>query len=243
MAPRSMCPMLTHRGVTQMTYFFATITLVLSVYSSPTTTLQIFTTTTIDGLFSMKQLCFHHTTVYWAQAPVLLEVVTQFGHDLLTILVLGRLGSVHSAFVPFANMEKSGVASTSGRIQRGRAKLSQSSRFLTRHLIDELFEQEFCVCCYIPNSIFIQLSNEDASSTNRFPHNMIPFVFIYPNVLQIPMGCGVLDTLYQLDLSLLEVLFVYTIKMSLKERFSLSTYISSLQFIIRLPYSSKSWGN
>ncbi|KAL6313980.1 hypothetical protein AAG906_011711 [Vitis piasezkii] len=238
MAPRSMCPMLTHRGVTQMTYFFATITLVLSVYSSPTTTLQIFTTTTIDGLFSMKQLCFHHNTVYWhswAQAPVLLEVVTQFGHDLLN--------NVHSAFVPFANMERSGVASTSGRIQRGRAKLSQSSRFLTGRLIDELFEQEFCVCCYIPNSIFIQLSNEDASSTNRFPHNMIPFVFIYPNVLQIPMGCSVLDTLYQLNLSLLEVLFVYTIKMSPKERFSLSTYISSLQFIIRLPYSSKSWGN
>ena len=96
MAPRSMSPMLTHRGVTsikalcqalypfkcldlcnhtlyrlvafrQMTYFFATITLVLSVYSSPTTTLQIFTTTTIDGLFSMKQLCFHHTTVYWVR--------------------------------------------------------------------------------------------------------------------------------------------------------------------------------
>lgn len=31
------------------------------------------------------------------------------------------------------------------------------------------------------------------------------------------MGCNVLDTLYQLDLSLLEILFVYTIKMSLKE--------------------------
>ena len=57
------------------------------------------------------------------------------------------------------------------------------------------------------------------------------------------MGCNVLDTLYQLNLSLLEVLFVYTIKMSPKERFSLSTYISSLQFIIGLPYSSKSWGN
>lgn len=83
--------------------------------------------------------------------------------------------SVHSAFVPFAHMERSGVAATSGRIQRRRAKLSQSSRFLTGRLIDELFEQEFCVCCYIPNSIFIQLSNENASSTNKFPHNMVYF--------------------------------------------------------------------
>lgn len=42
------------------------------------------------------------------------------------------------------------------------------------------------------------------------------------------MGYNILDNFYQLDLSLLEVLFVYTIKMSSKEHFSLSTHIPSL---------------
>nr|CAN63419.1 hypothetical protein VITISV_007691 [Vitis vinifera] len=102
-----------------------------------------------------------------ARVATFVEFENMAPRSMCPMLTHRGVTSVHSAFVPFANMEKSGVASTSGRIQRGRAKLSQSSRFLTRHLIDELFEQEFCVCCYIPNSIFIQLSNEDASSTNR----------------------------------------------------------------------------
>lgn len=40
--------------------------------------------------------------------------------------------------------------------------------------------------------------------------------------------------LYHLDLSLLEVIFVYTVKMSRKERFSLSTHVPSLQLVTRL---------
>lgn len=45
--------------------------------------------------------------------------------------------------------------------------------------------------------------------------------------------------LYHLDLYLLEALFVYTLKMSQKERFSLSTHIPSLQLVTGLPYSNK----
>lgn len=55
------------------------------------------------------------------------------------------------------------------------------------------------------------------------------------------MGYNVLGTLYQLELSFLEVLFIYTIKMSPKEYFSLSTHILSLQFVIGLPNFSKGW--
>ena len=44
-----------------------------------------------------------------------------------------------------------------------------------------------------------------------------------------------------IGLSLLEVLFVYTITMSPKERFSLSSHISSLQFVIGLSNSNKGW--
>ena len=40
---------------------------------------------------------------------------------------------------------------------------------------------------------------------------------------------------------MLEVLFVYTTKMSPKEHFNISSYIPSLQFITRLPDSNKGW--
>lgn len=58
--------------------------------------------------------------------------------------------------------------------------------------------------------------------------SQIPPAFIHFNVIRILMWCNILDGFYQLDLSLLEVLFVYTIKMSSKEHFSLSTHIPSL---------------
>ena len=69
----------------------------------------------------------------------------------------------------------------------------------------------------------------------------ISFDFLYLNVIQILMGCSVLNMLFQLDLSLLEVLFIYTIKMSPKERFSLSAHIHFLQFVTNLLDSSKGW--
>ncbi|RVW67428.1 hypothetical protein CK203_065377, partial [Vitis vinifera] len=67
----------------------------------------------------------------------------------------------------------------------------------------------------------------------------IPPTFLHPNVVRILMGCSILNMLYHLDLSLLEVLFIYTIKMSRKDIFSLSTHIPSLQLVTRLPDSTK----
>lgn len=61
-----------------------------------------------------------------------------------------------------------------------------------------------------------------------FHFTKIPLAFLHPNVIQVLMGCSVLNMLYHLDLSLLEVIFVYTVKMSQKERFSLSAHIPSL---------------
>lgn len=57
----------------------------------------------------------------------------------------------------------------------------------------------------------------------------IPTTFLYPNAVRVLMGCSILDMLFYLDLSLLEVIFIYTVKMSGKEIFSLSAHISSLQ--------------
>ena len=56
----------------------------------------------------------------------------------------------------------------------------------------------------------------------------IPPTFLHLNVVRILMGCSILNMLYHLDLSLLEVLFVYIVKMSQKEVFSLSSHIPSL---------------
>ena len=67
--------------------------------------------------------------------------------------------------------------------------------------------------------------------------------FIHLNAVRVLMGCSILDMLFQLDLSLLEVMFVYTIKMSWIKNFSFSTHIPSLQLVTGLPNSCKDWAN
>lgn len=53
------------------------------------------------------------------------------------------------------------------------------------------------------------------------------------------MGCSILNMLLRLDLSLLEVLFVYTIKNGKNDIFSMFANISSLQLVTGLPDSNK----
>lgn len=67
----------------------------------------------------------------------------------------------------------------------------------------------------------------------------IPPTFLHPNAVKILIGCSILNMLYHLDLSLIEVMFIYMIKMSQKEVFSLSAHIPSLQLVIRLLDSTK----
>lgn len=50
----------------------------------------------------------------------------------------------------------------------------------------------------------------------------ISLAFIHPNAIKVLMGCNILDMLFHLNLSLLELLFVYTIKMSGKGILNLS---------------------
>ena len=53
------------------------------------------------------------------------------------------------------------------------------------------------------------------------------------------MGCSALNFLYQLDISLVEVFFIYTLKLGIKGRLSMSAYSPRLQFEIELPDSPK----
>lgn len=130
-----------------------------------------------------------------------------------------------------------------------------------------LSEGEFRECFGILNGVYIQLLEGDVVPTNKSEDNSIcftkeqfnaglrlplpslfkqflhytriPSALIHPNVVRVLMGRCILDMLFSLDLSLLEVLFVYTIKKAKNDIFSLSTSISSLQLVTGLPDSTK----
>ena len=148
-------------------------------------------------------------------------------------------------------------------------KNTKVGRLRPKRPVGVLSEQEFRVCFHISDTIPIQLIDNEALSFADLPNNMIYFtkeqfvagfrlpipslfkqflhftqippVFLYSNMARIQMGYNVLDMLFQLDFSLLEVLFIYTIKISQKERFSLSVHILSLQLVTSLLDSCKGW--
>ena len=53
------------------------------------------------------------------------------------------------------------------------------------------------------------------------------------------MGCNMLKLLYQLDILLVEICFIYTLKLGVRGRLSMSAHSPRLQFIIGLPDSPK----
>ena len=66
-----------------------------------------------------------------------------------------------------------------------------------------------------------------------------PPTLIHPNVFRILMGCSVLKFLYQLDISLVEICFIYTLKLGIGRRLSMSAHNPRLQFITGLLDSPK----
>ena len=104
--------------------------------------------------------------------------------------------------------------------------------------------------CHIPDNIDFELLDGPAESTIykedgavyftreqlaaglRFPVSSLikqflhfsraPPALVHPNIIQILTGCSVLNLLYQLDISLVEVFFVYTLKLVHGGRLSLS---------------------
>ena len=66
-----------------------------------------------------------------------------------------------------------------------------------------------------------------------------PYALIHPNVFRILMGCIMLNFLYQLNISLVEICFVYTLKLGTGGRLSMSAYSPRLQLVIGLPDSPK----
>ena len=135
--------------------------------------------------------------------------------------------------------------------------------------IDKLSVKEFRDRFCIPNGVMVEFLNEgeDVVSTEkaeghaitfskeqfnvrlRFPlpalfkeflhFSQIPPAFIHPNIVRVLMGCSIINMLYNLDLSLLEVLFVYSLKKGKNDIFSMSAHLHSLQLVTELPDSTK----
>ena len=130
-----------------------------------------------------------------------------------------------------------------------------------------LNEREFSERIFIPISVSVQLveggptltgkaahntiffSKEQFNAGLHFPlssnfkqflhHTQIPSAYIHPNIVRVLMGCNILNMFFHLDLFLLEVLFVYTIKKGKRDIFNMFTHIMSLQLVMGLPDSNK----
>ena len=62
---------------------------------------------------------------------------------------------------------------------------------------------------------------------------------IHPNTIRILTGCSVLNLLYQLDLLLVEICFIYALKVGQGGRLSMSVRSARLQIVNGLPDSPK----
>ena len=137
----------------------------------------------------------------------------------------------------------------------------------TRSIISSLAMEELRAYCEIPDDIDIVLSEGPVENTVGEEYNAVYFTreklaaglrlpvpslvkqfldftrappaLIHPNVIQILAGCCVLNLLYQLDLLLVEVCFVYTLRVAQGGRMSMSAQSPWLQFLTGLPDSPK----
>ena len=137
--------------------------------------------------------------------------------------------------------------------------VEKSIEFLTEQEFKKRFRVLYRVAIRLMDGSLVSTENEPFNATVfsneqfnvglRFPlpslfkkflhFTKILLAFLHLNALRVLTGCSNLNMLYHLDLSLLEVLFIYTIKMNGKEIFSLSTHIPFLQLVTELPDSTK----
>ena len=152
--------------------------------------------------------------------------------------------------------------STSGR-QGGRTRAAPSAS----NIIASLTMEELKSYCEVPDNIDLKLMDRADESTLDGEHNDVfftrehlavgirfpvpaivkqflhftraPPTLVYPNVICILISCCVLNHLYQLDLSLVELCIIYFLRIGQGSRMFMSVMSPRLQVVNGLPDSLK----
>ena len=113
----------------------------------------------------------------------------------------------------------------------------------------EFLDEEEVMSTEIAEGRTIIFSKEQFNAGLRFPlpalfkeflhFSQIPPAFIHPNIVRVLMGCSIINMLFNLDLTLLEVLFVYSLKKGKNDIFSMAAHLPSSQLVTELPDSTK----
>ena len=147
--------------------------------------------------------------------------------------------------------------------KRGPARGTRSAS----NIVSSLTMEELRTYCEIPDNIDLKLMEKLDESTMGGEHNAVfftreqltvglrfpvptlvkqflhftqaPSALIHPNTILILTGCSVLNLLYQLDLSLVEIYFIYALKVGQGGRLSMSVRSARLQIVNGLPYLPK----
>ena len=159
---------------------------------------------------------------------------------------------------------KNDVASSSAAGQSGKDVFGVA---YAERSVDKLNVRQFCERFCIPIGMSVQLVDGEVVSIEKSADNAIYFTkeqfnaglrfpfpslfkeflhfthilpaYIHPNIVRVLMGCSILSMLFNLDLSMLEVFFIYSIKKGKTDLFSLATSMSSLQLVTHLPDLTK----
>ena len=135
------------------------------------------------------------------------------------------------------------------------------------HIVSSLTMEELRTYCEIPDDIDLKLMDKPDKSTIGGEHNAVfftreklvtglrfpvpalvkqflhfsraPPALVHPNIIWILTECSVLNFLYQLDLSLVEICFAYSLTLRRGSRMFMSILDSRLQFVNGLPDSPK----
>ena len=94
--------------------------------------------------------------------------------------------------------------------------------------------------CFLPKHLAAGLRFPVPAIVKKFLHfTRPPPALIHPNMIRILIGCCVLNHLYRLDLTLVELFIIYLQNIGSGDRLSMSVLSPQLQIVNGLPDSPK----
>ena len=154
-----------------------------------------------------------------------------------------------------------------GNFQSGRPGERPQAKPSASNIIASMMMEELKVHCKVPDNIDLRLMERADESTLGEEHNGVFFTrehltvglrfpvpaivkqflhftralptLIHPNVIRILIGCCVLNHLYQLDLTLVEIFIIYLLNIGSDGQMSVLVLSPRLQIVNGLPDSPK----